>query len=138
MDRVIFGKMVNFLGRNGFFAMAGMEIWRNGEKVVIEPVTSKDSVGRCKMEIPTEDVEKVIDSLRKASGYRVDYQIQASPDCITKLVSACKGALETYRRVSEQHGIELDAIPIEDALESAGALDPEDHGGYLEDLKDSR
>lgn len=49
-------------GRNGIMHCKGLEISANYEVVMIEPV-NKCGVGRCFIQIPVEDIDKVIRAL---------------------------------------------------------------------------
>lgn len=61
-----FTKTTSFLGRNGCFKATGLELSTAGSKsVILEPVTSKDEIGRCFIEIPREDILDLIAELEK-------------------------------------------------------------------------
>lgn len=63
-----FKRMLSFLGRNGYSNMAGIEISGltcDDKAVWLEPITSKDKTGRCRLEIPLEEVARVIAAMRK-------------------------------------------------------------------------
>ncbi len=67
------GILPYFLGRNGMFRSTGVEVtvFQLGSGLVwIEPVTSKDKAGRCRIEVPVEDLDKLIEALQKAKGGR--------------------------------------------------------------------
>ena len=68
---VKYSRQVNFLGRNGFFKQAGLDIqafncnYPTGI-VILSPLTSRGNVARCQIEIPLGDVPSVIEALQKA------------------------------------------------------------------------
>jgi len=55
-----------FLGRNGTFKCIGVVIWRSvdRERIIIEPITSKNKFGRCTIVIPGKDLKRVIKRLK--------------------------------------------------------------------------
>jgi len=64
-----FTRPTTFLGRNGVFTATGMEVSvylspSNQNLVILEPVTSKDIIGRCNIEIPREDIPALIAELQ--------------------------------------------------------------------------
>lgn len=59
--RISYDKDVIFLGRNGEFRCAGLEVKQYGGIVVqFEPVTSKGEVGRCVIEMPVDKLDELI------------------------------------------------------------------------------
>ena len=67
MAKIInFKKEVEFLGRNGRFKCTGVSLSNSFEgDIVIEPITSKGLVGRSMIEIPKENLNELIDELKK-------------------------------------------------------------------------
>lgn len=69
MPDIVFSRVTTFLGRNGMFKATGVSIghsWDNGERtVMLEPVTSKDTIGRCWIEMPEKDIPKLITELQR-------------------------------------------------------------------------
>jgi len=64
MRKITFDKPTKFLGRNGYFKCTGLFVTENPNgEVWIEPITGKDEVGRCRIEIPVEALTEVIASL---------------------------------------------------------------------------
>lgn len=63
----------NFLGRNGVYSCKGIEITdmnrpKDNSKypyIMLEPITSKNKIGRCFIEIPRENIQEVINILEK-------------------------------------------------------------------------
>lgn len=64
-----FSKMTTFLGRNGMFNCIGLRMTKmynsndDGTKtqvLVMEPITSKETTGRCSLEVPVQDLPKLI------------------------------------------------------------------------------
>ena len=77
--KVEFKHTTNFLGRNGMFKCTGLSVWtyekhsfedKGPVKIVpmvwIEPWTSRKTVGRCFIEIPAEDLPRLIEVLQIA------------------------------------------------------------------------
>ena len=57
-------RRTQFLGRNGSGHQTGVSVYgTTGATVIIEPITSKGTVGRCFIEIPKEDIPNFIDAL---------------------------------------------------------------------------
>lgn len=57
------------LGRNGMMKTTGIQLLRthffnDGKTIRIYPITSKNRSGRCFIEIPTEDIPKLIEGLK--------------------------------------------------------------------------
>jgi len=63
-----FSQRTESLGRSGMIITTGLDLhknlWNNGETVILSPVTSKGTVGRCSIEIPTADIPQLISELR--------------------------------------------------------------------------
>ncbi len=64
--RIMFSQQTGFKGRNGYFKCNGFELTKyNNENIIyIEPITSKNVTGNCKLEIPLEDIEEFIAALK--------------------------------------------------------------------------
>jgi len=65
-----FTKTTTFTGRNGCFKATGLELSvylkpNNDSVIVLEPITSRDIIGRCQIEIPREDIPALIAELQK-------------------------------------------------------------------------
>lgn len=60
-----------FLGRNGFFNCVGVQIVENTVSlepaILLEPITSQNRVGRCRIEIPRSKAREVAEALLKAA-----------------------------------------------------------------------
>jgi len=57
MGTIYLNKNGRFLGRNGEFKTIGINAFLfSDDMVVLEPVTSKDRIGRCYIMIPKENV----------------------------------------------------------------------------------
>ena len=74
MDKkLIFKDWVKFGGRNGYFNSIGLKLTITPENVKynsigvlnIYPITSKKEVGRCLIEIPVEEINNLIEILKK-------------------------------------------------------------------------
>lgn len=63
-----------FLGRNGSYDMAGIEIteFPKTEMIRLEPITKKNRTGRAWLEIPKDKVEDLLYELGRAAGLTVD------------------------------------------------------------------
>lgn len=59
-----FKKITTFQGRNGTGKCTGILISNLGDNLWIAPITSKGSVGNCGIEIPKEDLPKLIKALK--------------------------------------------------------------------------
>ena len=64
-EEVRFEKNVRFLGRNGLFKSMGVCVDEFEGAVNISPITSKDLIGRCCIEIPIESIPELIEALQK-------------------------------------------------------------------------
>lgn len=49
-------KETSFLGRNGAYKCKGFYFHNTSSSTDIQPITSKNSLGRCRIEIPNEDL----------------------------------------------------------------------------------
>ena len=56
-----FSRPVQFVGRNGCFKAIGLElnIHPHSKVVSISPITSKNDIGNCIIEIPVEDWKRI-------------------------------------------------------------------------------
>ncbi len=68
-----FKRHVTFTGRNGTFKCAGVELMECGDRIQISPLTSKGSVGRCDIDIPTENLDEFIAALREVAPKPTSY-----------------------------------------------------------------
>lgn len=64
-----FTKTTDFLGRNGMFTATGLEITAcittgNNSVITLSPITSKEQIARCFIEIPREDIPALIAELQ--------------------------------------------------------------------------
>ena len=59
-----------FLGRNGAYDMAGIEIthFPTTNMIRLEPITKKQRTGRSWLEIPEDKIKSLISELKKAIG----------------------------------------------------------------------
>ena len=58
-----FKREVGFLGRNGYWGSTGIDIYKNEYNVEIRPITTKDKIGSCCIEIPKEELSDFIQKL---------------------------------------------------------------------------
>jgi len=65
--RIMFSQQTGFKGRNGYFNSIGLQLTKhNGEDILnIYPITSKNNIGRCLIEIPIEEIDNLIEILKK-------------------------------------------------------------------------
>lgn len=64
-QKINFAKTVRFLGRNGVFKCTGVQLTATqDDSIMIEPVNSKNEIGRALIEIPNQDLPAFIEGLR--------------------------------------------------------------------------
>ena len=65
-------KDVEFLGRNGQFIQKGMTImdYDDLEKIELSPITSKDLIGKCFIQVPYKNIRELRDELDRIMGER--------------------------------------------------------------------
>lgn len=70
MKTIKFKKNTTFTGRNGTFAASAIEVhkYRHADYVEINPITSKNRVGNCAINIPVEHLPELIKVLQSAVG----------------------------------------------------------------------
>lgn len=66
-QQIKFSKETNFTGRNGYFICSGIELMTldHNREIMISPLTSRGTVGRCDISIPKDDIPKLIESLQQ-------------------------------------------------------------------------
>lgn len=72
IKEISYKRSVQFEGRNGVFKQAGIRLFSlpadsygdQPAKVFLRPVTTKDTIGRCCVEIPLAELPRVVDALR--------------------------------------------------------------------------
>jgi len=66
MIQILFKRNTNFTGRNGYMKCSGVEILplAHGHSVMISPITSKGTVGKCDIEIPAEHLLELASELQ--------------------------------------------------------------------------
>ncbi len=66
-EKLMFKDLVKFEGRNGYFNSIGLQLTKhNGDNILnIYPITSKNNVARCLIEIPVEEIDDLIEILKK-------------------------------------------------------------------------
>jgi hypothetical protein len=74
--RLTFNREVSFLGRNGTFKAAGIEIryYPSLHTVDLYPVTTKNQVARARIELPAEDLARAIKILIDVAGQLDTFQ----------------------------------------------------------------
>lgn len=62
-----YSRIMEALGRNGTMKQIGLRVSDHipKERVLILPINSKDLIGRCRIEIPYEDLDLVIETLKE-------------------------------------------------------------------------
>ena len=97
-----FTKTVTFIGRNGCFKSTGLELSKMGDVVALQPVTSKDQLAHCQIEIPVEDIPAFVAELQ---GY-------ADPVCKKCGSSVIKGRCEDSTCPYSDHPQDMDLEEI--------------------------
>ena len=66
-EELKFKRHVKFGGRNGYFNSIGLKItkFEKDDILNIYPITSKNNVARCLIEIPVEEINNLIEILNK-------------------------------------------------------------------------
>ena len=66
-EKLMFKRHVKFQGRNGYFNSIGLKLTKhdNDDILNIYPITSKNNVARCLIEIPVEEIDDLIEILKK-------------------------------------------------------------------------
>ena len=62
-----FKRQIHFEGRNGYFNSIGLKITKFDKDNILNiyPITSKNNVARCLIEIPVEEINNLIEILKK-------------------------------------------------------------------------
>jgi hypothetical protein len=62
--KIIYPRLVSFLGRNGHFKAKGLNVEQITEEVIeLTPITSRDQYGRCEIQVPSQCIPLLIDKL---------------------------------------------------------------------------
>ena len=66
-EELKFKRHVKFEGRNGYFSSIGLKIKKFDKNNILNiyPITSKNNVARCLIEIPVEEINNLIEILKK-------------------------------------------------------------------------
>ena len=66
-EELKFKRHVKFQGRNGYFNSIGLQLTKhdNDDILNIYTITSKNNVARCLIEIPVEEIDNLIEILKK-------------------------------------------------------------------------
>lgn len=67
MEEVKYVREVSALGRNGRMKQVGLDVYRNGHEIWLQPINTQ-GVGRARLEIPIEQIGEVIAALRAEAG----------------------------------------------------------------------
>jgi hypothetical protein len=67
MNTIDFSRTTNFTGRNGYFQMKGVRVFKTSRNnVMIVPITKRGgNEARCDIEVPMENLEAFIEELKK-------------------------------------------------------------------------
>lgn len=68
MAEIIFKKNCEYQGRNGMGKQAGLNVWKNGEAINIEPINSRRMIANCFIQIPLDQIDELIAALKTAKG----------------------------------------------------------------------
>lgn len=63
-----FAKLIgHFLGRNGYFKAIGVNVYitHDNKEIWLAPITSKEALGRCEIQIPVEDIPALITEMQE-------------------------------------------------------------------------
>lgn len=67
--QVKFERITNFTGRNGFMKCSGIDLLETSDKtVMLSPITSKGTIGRCDISVPVESIPALIAALEQLKG----------------------------------------------------------------------
>ena len=65
MKNIQFKRLTNCTGRNGYFKQSGIDLLvTSNDSIMLSPITSKGTIGRCDMEIPKESIDELIKVLQ--------------------------------------------------------------------------
>ena len=66
-EKLEFKRQVHFEGRNGYFKSIGLKLTKFDKDNILNiyPITSKNNVARCLIEIPVEEIDDLIEILKK-------------------------------------------------------------------------
>ena len=66
-EKLMFKDWVKFEGRNGYFKSIGLKLTKFDKDDVLNiyPITSKNNVAKCLIEIPVEEIDNLIEILKK-------------------------------------------------------------------------
>ena len=66
-EELKFKRHVKFEGRNGYFNSIGLKLtkFEKDDILNIYPITSKNNVAKCLIEIPVEEIDDLIEILKK-------------------------------------------------------------------------
>lgn len=57
--------MVSFWGKNGYFSSIGFDLENNKDIITIRPITSKNKIAKCLVQIPKQDIPEFIKQLQQ-------------------------------------------------------------------------
>lgn len=65
MTQIKFSQTVSFTGRNGCFKSIGLDLFQAKQILSLAPITTKNEIGNCSIEIPISDIPALIEELQK-------------------------------------------------------------------------
>ncbi len=63
---ITYTEETTYTGRNGQGKQIGLAFTHNGSCLLLEPINSKNKIAKCQINIPYEDMTKVIETLQEA------------------------------------------------------------------------
>ena len=65
MNEITFIKNVGFTGRNGHFTSKGLTILDCEDHITFRPITTKNNLGNCSIDVPKENIDELIKMLEQ-------------------------------------------------------------------------
>jgi hypothetical protein len=67
IEDIKYNRLLTFTGRNGTFKQSGLATTVNGDTITLEPITSRDFLANCQIQIPYGNIDQVIEALIQAT-----------------------------------------------------------------------
>jgi hypothetical protein len=80
----MFARMTQFLGRNGVGQCKGVDVYRNGHEIWLQPIHSRGGIARCRIEVPLESVDDLIEKLRACQATGPSVLPYVSPSSVVQ------------------------------------------------------
>lgn len=84
--QTLFPRITSFLGRNGSGQCKGIDVYRNGHEIWLQPINSRGEVSRCRLEIPLECVHDLIGKIQACASTGPSVLQYASPSKVVQPV----------------------------------------------------